>query len=109
LYNENLRKGLFLDVHQYSATGFEVVSKSNGLRHTVDLTNNTCTCGSFWEFQFPCIHAAAALRQSGLLFEEHVDYTYLTASLKDVYQATITPVSTCNIFADNVTKPPFAM
>jgi hypothetical protein len=65
---------------------FEVIRESSRTYVTVDMARKECSCRFWQEYQFPCVHACAAmmLRREDPL-EYVVDY-YLACHLREVYE-----------------------
>ncbi|KAH6589394.1 hypothetical protein BASA50_010048 [Batrachochytrium salamandrivorans] len=91
-FNENKRKELQRQIHQFAEFGFEVVNQANGHKRIINLTLKTCTCGKFQEYQFPCYHAAVVLVKAGLSPIHFMAASYYTSSLQAIYSNPVTPV-----------------
>jgi len=105
-YNRLLKEGSRLLVKQYSDTGFEVQNPITLRNYIVELSNGTCTCGAFIEFQFPCQHAAIAITKAHLSPSVFMHKSYLLQSLQAVYCNHITPISTDELDSDELTLQP---
>ena len=63
--------------------------------------NATCQCGSFWQTGLPCMHMAAVHNDIRNL----VHKSYLTSTIREVYQGVIPPITFHDLVADGVTMP----
>ncbi|KAH6581744.1 hypothetical protein BASA61_008925 [Batrachochytrium salamandrivorans] len=105
-FNENKRKGLQRQIHQFAEFGFEVVNQANGHKRIINLTLKTCTCGKFQECQFPCHHAAVVIVKAGLSPIHFMAASYYTASLQAIYSNPVTPVVLDDIVPGEIVLPP---
>ncbi|KAH6566525.1 hypothetical protein BASA60_009459 [Batrachochytrium salamandrivorans] len=105
-FNENKRKGLQRQIHQFAEFGFEVVNQANGHKRIINLALKTCTCGKFQEYQFPCHHAAVVIVKAGLSPIHFMAASYYTASLKAIYSNPVTPVVLDDIVPGEIVLPP---
>ncbi|KAH6590260.1 hypothetical protein BASA50_009520 [Batrachochytrium salamandrivorans] len=108
-FNENKRKGLQRQIHQFAEFGFEVVNQANGHKRIINLTLKTCTCGKFKKYQFPCHHAAVVFVKAGLSPIHFMAASYYTASLKAIYSNLVTPVVLDDIVPEDIVLPPVIM
>ncbi|KAH9263673.1 hypothetical protein BASA83_012912 [Batrachochytrium salamandrivorans] len=104
-FNENERKGLQQQIHQFAEFGFEVVNQANGHKRIINLTLKTCTCGKFQEYQFPYHHAAVVLVKAGLSPIHFMAASYYTSSLKAIYSNPVTPVVLDDIVLGEIVLP----
>ncbi|KAH6572337.1 hypothetical protein BASA50_001684 [Batrachochytrium salamandrivorans] len=105
-FNENKRKGLQRQIHQFSEFGVEVVNQANGHKRIINLTLKTCTCGKFQEYQFPCHHAAVVIVKAGLSPIHFMAASYYTSSLQAIYSNPVTPVVLDDIVPGEIVFPP---
>ncbi|KAH9263302.1 hypothetical protein BASA83_013334 [Batrachochytrium salamandrivorans] len=105
-FNENKRKGLQRQIHQFSEFGVEVVNQANGHKRIINLTLKTCTCGKFQEYQFPCYHAAVVIVKAGLSHIHFMAASYYTSSLQAIYSNPVTPVVLDDIVPGEIVFPP---
>jgi hypothetical protein len=104
---EKIEKGKRLNALRYGEGIFEFVSGNGRISHVVNLDNRSCSCGEYMEYQFPCIHVAAVIRDMPL--EQQYSFihpSYLTESLRSVYGASTTPVALDRLTSDGHTIPP---
>ena len=52
----------------------------------VDINFHWCSCGSFQEFKFPCVHGAAVIRHLKMRFSDFVHECYKKKSLTHLYE-----------------------
>jgi MULE transposase domain len=81
------------------------------IRHNVDIINQTCTCGKFQDYGYPCICVCAYLR-----IYEKKDFDYVLVNYvskyhtmkyqKLLYSKNINPIVVDNISEDGITKEP---
>ncbi|KAH9264046.1 hypothetical protein BASA83_012521 [Batrachochytrium salamandrivorans] len=105
-FNENKRKGLQRQIHQFAEFGFEVVNQANGHKRIINLALKTCTCGKFQEYQFLCHHAAVVIVKAGLSPIHFMAASYYTASLQAIYSNPVTPVVLDDIVPGEIVLPP---
>ena len=70
----------------------------------VDLSEKKCSCGSFQEEQFPCLHAAGAIYVMNLNFLDFIDSKYTVETLRRVYDCFLTPIDIAQVFVDGRTQ-----
>ena len=62
-----------------------LVSQPNGCGFTVDMSARSCSCGKFWEYEFPCSHACAFSLEQGKDPTSLMSSLYATDMWRDTY------------------------
>ena len=62
-----------------------LVSQPNGCGFTVDVSARSCSCGKFWEYEFPCSHACAFSLEQGKDPTSLMSSLYATDMWRDTY------------------------
>ena len=106
MLNDLTQEGSKRRVIRVTDTTFEVVSYAGNDNRIVDLHEKSCSCGKFVETQFPCLHAAVAIKRAGLSYTSFIHPSYLTSSLGSLYSHHIRPVDLDSLESDHRTLPP---
>lgn len=89
-FNKLLQEGRTREFFLSSDSIANVKNKLGTKNHQVDLSLMTCTCGYFWEYGKPCLHAARAIDELELDYLSFVHPAYHAYSLQSMYQVTHT-------------------
>lgn len=84
---------------------YEVMRKSSPTHAVVDLSARTCSCNFWHEYQYPCVHACAAIM---VLKADPLDYVsdyYLTSHLREAFAPYSRPVDV-SYYEPDGTLPP---
>jgi hypothetical protein len=93
-------------VFESKASVYQVQVPDSGLKFTVNLIDNWCSCRNFWEYHGPCSHAITACR-----CEAEDPFTHFAATLKvnyyrRTYEVAMPPISVENLLSDPDILPP---
>ena len=105
-YNALLREGQRRQVVPFSENVYSVSGRNQNEIRIVNLEDRTCTCGTYQEYQFPCLHAAAAINYGHRLPENYMNELYLMSSLRNVYQGVIIPIDKSTLITSHDVAPP---
>jgi hypothetical protein len=85
---------------------YQVQIPDSGLKYTVELAENGCSCRNFWEYHGPCAHAIAACRFESTDPYEHFSKAYTVKSYRRTYEVAMPPLSVENLPSDLHILPP---
>jgi hypothetical protein len=105
-YNQALAEGRRRELPQVSDNAFQVSSSNAETIRTVQHDVGRCSCGKFQELQFPCCHAADAIRKVNGVPLNYMDSSYSTESLRETDAVPGNPVDVENLSDDGITLPP---
>jgi hypothetical protein len=80
-------------------------------KFTIDIVDETCTCGEWQEHGYPCVDAIAYFRlyrkvTVDEILANHVKQFYMYANERELLKSNITPVCMNTLTPDGVTLPP---
>jgi hypothetical protein len=93
-------------IFQSKAGVCQVQDPNSGLKFTINLAENWCTCRNFWQYHGPCAHAIAACRHEVEDPYEHFAKTLTVRYYRQSYGVAIPPVSIEGLSSDPKILPP---
>ena len=80
-------------------------------KYIVDISKNTCTCGSWALFGISCVHALIALGSAGKNIEDFVHSCYNMTSFALAYEPSVLPINGPDLWPqsnrDTILPPPY--
>jgi hypothetical protein len=89
-----------------SGGGIYQVQVLHGAKYIVDLTDGTCECGQFYEYQTACKHALIAIQHAKEDPYIYVFGAYKTETYRTTYSKQLMPISIQDLTPDLEVKPP---
>ena len=85
---------------------YQVEIPDSGIKYTVVLKDNMCTCGNFFQYRRPCSYAIAACRYELKDLYDHFDSAYLVRKYHKTYKVAMPLMSILALKADSNIKLP---
>jgi hypothetical protein len=85
---------------------YQVQIPDSGRKYTVELAENGCSCGNFWEYHGPCAYTIAACRFESTDPYKHFSKVYTVKLYQRTYEVAMPPLSIENLSSDPNILPP---
>jgi hypothetical protein len=92
-FQDRLKDSRRYQVFQSSTGICQVQIPDTGVKYTVNLKENSCSCNNFFQYRGPCAYAIAACRYEAEDPFDHFDSCYSIRKFRRTYEVPIQPMS----------------